>query len=139
MNQDTEHLRLLSIFHYVCAGLIALFACIPIFHLVFGLFIWLRPDLFGPPQNQPPAWFGLFFVALAALFIVVGWTFAALLAWSGRCLSRRRCYTFCVVMAGVVCVFVPVGTVLGVFTIIVLVRPSVKTLFENPAQPPAYA
>ena len=37
MNQDQEHLRLLSIFYYVCAGLTALFACIPIIHLVLGL------------------------------------------------------------------------------------------------------
>ena len=37
MNQDLEHLRLLSIFHYVVAGLAALFALIPVFHLVFGI------------------------------------------------------------------------------------------------------
>ena len=33
MNQDEEHLRLLSIFHYVCAGLSAFFACIPLIHV----------------------------------------------------------------------------------------------------------
>jgi len=36
---------------------------------------------------------------------------------------------FCLVMAGVECIFTPFGTVLGVLTIIVLVRPSVKELF----------
>jgi hypothetical protein len=35
-------------------------------------------------------------------------------------------------MAGVECLFMPVGTVLGVFTIIVLVRDSVKELFGRP-------
>jgi hypothetical protein len=38
-------------------------------------------------------------------------------------------YTFCLVMAGVACMFMPFGTVLGVFTIIVLLRDSVKELF----------
>jgi hypothetical protein len=33
------------------------------------------------------------------------------------------------VMAGVECIFAPFGTVLGVFTIIVLMRESVKQLF----------
>ena len=31
MNEDLEHLRLLSIFHYVVAGIGALFACLPVF------------------------------------------------------------------------------------------------------------
>ena len=35
-------------------------------------------------------------------------------------------------MAGIECIFMPVGTVLGVFTIIVLVRNSVKALFGMP-------
>ena len=34
-------------------------------------------------------------------------------------------------MAGVECLFMPVGTVLGVFTIIVLVRDSVKAIFNH--------
>ncbi len=44
---------------------------------------------------------------------------------------RRR--LFCLVVAGVECAFMPFGTVLGVFTIAVLMRESVKELFE-PAQ-----
>ncbi len=42
---------------------------------------------------------------------------------------------FCLVMACVACLFMPFGTVLGVFTIIVLARPSVQTLFSRPAVP----
>jgi hypothetical protein len=33
------------------------------------------------------------------------------------------------VIAAIACSFVPIGTVLGVFTIIVLTRPSVRVLF----------
>jgi hypothetical protein len=36
-------------------------------------------------------------------------------------------------MAGIECIFMPVGTVLGVFTIIVLMRDSVKELFGHRA------
>jgi hypothetical protein len=35
-------------------------------------------------------------------------------------------------MAGIACVFMPFGTVLGVFTIIVLMRDSVRRLFGRP-------
>jgi hypothetical protein len=137
MNQDEEHLRLLSIFHYVCAGLAAFFACIPIIHLILGLVLTFSPESFGPGKDAPPRLFGLFFAAFAAVMILLGWAFAACLAYAGRCLGQRKNYTFCLVMAGVACVFMPFGTVLGVFSIIVLARPSVKTLFTTPL-PPAF-
>ena len=36
-DRDAEHLRLLSIFHYVVAGLMALWACFPLIHLFMGV------------------------------------------------------------------------------------------------------
>jgi len=135
MNQDEEHLRLLSIFHYVCAGMAALCGCIPIFHLLIGLVLMLKPASFGPAKDQPPAWFGLIFVILASIIIFIGWTFAALLAFAGRSLSQRKRYTFCLVIAAIACFNVPFGTVLGIFTIIVLMRPSVKALFTASIPP----
>jgi hypothetical protein len=130
MTEDENQLRLLSIFHYVCGGLAAVFACIPIIHLVVGLVIILAPEKMGSGKNPPPALVGWLFVLLASAFILAGWCFAVLIAWAGRCLNRRLHYTYCMVMACVACLFMPFGTVLGVFTIIVLVRPSVKALFD---------
>jgi len=60
-------------------------------------------------------------------YILVG--FAVCLALAGRFLAQRRRYYYCLVMAGIACMFMPFGTVLGVFTIIVLLRESVKELF----------
>lgn len=133
INRDEEHLRLLVIFHYVCAGLAACFACLPIIHLIIGLLMLLRPQVFGPGKDQPPPFVGWLLVLIASGLILAGWTFAGCLAWAGRCLGRRRHYLFCLIMAGVACLFMPFGVVLGVFSIIVLVRPSVKALFVQPA------
>jgi hypothetical protein len=127
---DSEHLKLLSIFHYVVAGLAALFACIPIFHLVLGLVMLLAPDKLGP-GTPPPAFIGMLFVVFATVFILAGWAFAILVLISGRFLAARKHYLFCLVMACVECIFMPFGTVLGVFTILTLVRPSVKELFAH--------
>ena len=136
MTQDEEHLRLLSIFHYVVAGLAALFALFPIFHLILGLFMIFAPDkMFPGKQDVAPALIGWFFVIFASVFITLGWTFAALIVTTGRFLARHKHYTFCLVMAGIECLFMPFGTVLGVFTILVLVRESVKPLFG--VNPPA--
>jgi len=44
---------------------------------------------------------------------------------------------FCLVMAGAECLFMPFGTVLGVFTIILLLQEPVKQLFNSQRAEPA--
>lgn len=123
---DLEHLRLLSIFHYVVGGLSALVALFPAIHLAMG--IWMVSGTFPEPDPSMRG-MGWFFIVIASTMILTGLTFAGLIVAAGRCLSRRTYYMFCLVIAAIECVFVPFGTVLGVFTIIVLQRPSVKQLF----------
>ena len=130
MSQDSEHLKLLSIFHYVVAAMTALFACIPFIHFFMGLALATGAFPDTDPEAQPV---GIFIMVFAGLFILAGWTLAILIAYAGRGLQTRRRYTYCLVMAGVECIFMPFGTVLGVFTIIVLMRDSVKELFGRPA------
>ena len=130
MNQDEEHLKLLSIFHYVAGGIAGLFACFPIFHLIFGI-VMLVAGLIGAPDDEkiPFMIFGFMFTFIPGLIILCGWTLAVCLIISGRYLTRRRRYKFCFVIACISCLAMPYGTVLGVFTIIVLMRPTVKGLF----------
>jgi len=137
MRPDQEqHLQLLAVFHYVVAGLLALVACIPFIHLALGLGMLLAPHTFGRGHDVPPPVVGWLFVLLGGAFIAAGWTVAALLAWAGRCLQRRRHYTFCLVMAAVACLFMPFGTVLGIFTLILLSNPEVKAAFvSGPSAP----
>lgn len=125
MSQDEEHLRLLSIFHYVAGGITGFFACFPFIHLTIGIAI-LAGAMGG---DGPPPAFGLLFVMMALIFITGGWTLAICLIVSGKRLGRRTNYKFCFVIACISCLLTPHGTVLGVFTIIVLVRPTVKELF----------
>ncbi len=136
MKQDEEHLRLLSIFHYVVAALIALSSLFPVIYLIVGLFIVLAPDKFPDHGQVPPAFLGGILVVFALMLITLGWIFAALLVMTGRFLAQHRHHAFCLVMAGIECVFMPFGTVLGVLTIVVLVRESVKPLFGIQPPPP---
>ena len=128
VNQDDQHLRLLTIFHYVLAAIIGLTACIPIIHLVVGALMiggaFDKGSSSGPPE--PVGWL---FVGIAATVILLGWAAAVLTAMAGRFLAARRNYTFCMVVAGLLCLIMPMGTVLGVFTIVVLMRESVRAQF----------
>ena len=80
---------------------------------------------------------GWILLGAGTAYLLVGLAFALLLAFAGRSLQKRRRYTYCFVIACIACLFMPVGTVLGVFTIVVLSRTSVKTLFGRGVQAPA--
>ena len=127
LGDDLEHLRLLAIFHYVVAGVAALVSLLPGVGVVLGL---AMASGRVEPQDEGARVVGWLMAGCAAFFMTIGFAFAALVASTGRALARRRWYTFCLVVATALCIVVPLGTLLGVFTIIVLVRPSVRALFE---------
>ena len=133
MNQDKEHLRLLAILHYVVAGLAALFSFFPLLYTTIGaIFISVaRHGTPKPGEELPPEFLGWIFVGVGSFLFLVGIAMAICILLAGRCLSRRRCYSFALVMACIQCLFVPFGTILGVFTIIALSRESVKAFFET--------
>lgn len=128
--EDSEHLRLLSIFHYVVAGLALLFAGFPALYFVLGVLI-----LSGVIPTDGPAgmeWVGgLLFLGFSVIGLVLTIGLSALLVMAGSHLRKRTRYTFCIVVAGIACLFMPFGTALGILTIIVLMKPSVKASFEH--------
>lgn len=129
MNQDLEHLKLLATFHRVVALLMALFGCFPLIHLTLGLAM-LGGNLHGDRHDLVPATvIGGLFVGIALFVMTAIWTLAIFVFLTARRLETQRGYTWCLVVAALLCTFMPFGTVLGVFSLIVLVRPSVKQLF----------
>ena len=61
----------------------------------------------------------------------MGWTTGILTILWGRGMARGRSRMFSIVTAGVNCLSVPFGTVLGVFTLVLLLRDSVRHLYAN--------
>ncbi len=125
---DRDQLQILAICHYVLGGLMALCACLPMFHFGIGLFMLLGPV--KPDDVEPARFVGGIFALFAGAAILAGWALAGCVIAAGRFLSQRRNYNFCLVVAAFeAAVCNPLGTVLGIFTIVVLMRPSVKVLF----------
>ncbi len=95
-----------------------------------------HPVARGPHSGgPPPAWFGLIFMGIGAVFVLVGWTAGGLLLLSGFFLLRRRHRVFSMVIAGISCLQVPFGTILGVLTLVVLQRPTVHALYQRSLVP----
>jgi hypothetical protein len=144
VNQDQEHLRLLSIFHYVMAG----FACLlPLFSLIYigmGAMMLSGKMPSSAPSAHSDMISGWIFISLGSVFFLMGVVGAILNFLAGRALAKRERRTLCLVVACLNCLHMPLGTLLGVFTLIVLGRPTVKSLFEGapdavwPAQVPSY-
>ena len=129
-SNDAEHLKLLATFHYVVGGLGALFACFPLIHVFLGLMMILQPGFMaGKEGSAPPPFVGFLFAGIGITFVLLGWAAAICTIISGRMLARRRHRVFSFVIAVLLCMFMPFGTVLGIFTIIVLSRESVRRLY----------
>lgn len=126
---DREQLRLLSVFHYVVAALTALIASIPILHFELGFLIMTG----AIEESAPPVAIGCFVMVISAAVVMAGWTLAICMALAGAFLVSRKYHTFCVVVAAASCIVTPFGTVLGIFTLLALMRDSVREMFEERA------
>ena len=125
-NTDRDTLHIISIFHYIMAGIIALISCIPLVYLALGVTMTVG----GVSENVP--FLGIVGAALSAvigLVILVGWGLAVLVFLAGKNLDRQTKYQVCLFGAGVLCIFLPIGTILGVFTMVTLQSDSVRELF----------
>ncbi len=125
---DAEHLRILAVFHVVYAGLAIAGTLFLGMHYLFMKTFLAGP---GPWRNTrnggptPEAFFAIFtwiYMVLGALLVLS----AVLNGLSGLFIERRRCRTFSLVVAALDCLQIPFGTVLGAFTLAVLLRDSVR-------------
>ncbi len=127
--KDEEHLRLLRIFYFIMAAKTGVFVLLGLLYAGFGLLFLVpfhtAPASAGPMPLIVPGIFGFLGLAFASFFGVG----AVLQLLTAMRLKDRRSRTLCLVTAGLTCMEMPYGTALGVFTFIVLDRPSVRGLF----------
>lgn len=127
MNDDVQHLKLLSIFHYIVGGITAIFSCMFIIHV--GMGIAMLTGAFNG-QNPPPISFAWLFILFPGIIMLCGWALSICMIIAGRRLTQQRSRLYCLIIAGLECMLMPLGTVLGVFTIVVLMKDSVKERFS---------
>lgn len=127
--EDRSNLDSLAIAHYICGGLGAFLSLFPLIHVGIGIAI-----VTGSFEvEDAPAMFGWIFIGAGLVFVVIGEAVSIALIFSGRHLKQRTGYMFSFVLACIACINVPVGTVLGILTIIVLSRPTVKAAYGRTA------
>lgn len=133
---DEEHLRLLSIFHYI-AGAITLFISL-IFLAQFFLFSFIFDEVMKNIMNIAlvgyyefnPDFFSLLIYLWMVLFLLfIAFGIAQII--SGKYLRAKKHRIFSFIVAVINILFFPYGTILGIMTIIVISRSSVVALYQT--------
>lgn len=127
---DEEHLRLLPVFYWVLGGVDIFVSLYGLIYIGMGIMFATVPmEPSGLQGEPPPSFFGWFMFAIGAGFMLAFGLSAALRIATGFWIKNRRHRTLCLVSAGISCLSMPFGTVVGVFTFLALLRPSVAALF----------
>ncbi|MEM9080042.1 MAG: hypothetical protein AAGC74_05050 [Verrucomicrobiota bacterium] len=157
--KDASHLKLLSVFHYIYAGFCLLGIVFVVLHFFAMDTIFSQPEIWEPPSatsnSSPPsnpaaipptpsptptptspppealesimAIFRVFYVLVAIICLLL----ALFNFLTARFLTKRNNRIFCLINAGINCLNIPLGTILGIFTIIVLLRTTVEREFAS--------
>ncbi|MBV8215696.1 MAG: hypothetical protein JOZ08_20975 [Verrucomicrobia bacterium] len=139
MEKDLEHLKLLGIFHYIW-GALSLVGGLLIggYFLVIGLVLLTNPPSSTSSEDSGSASVagGVLIGVGAVLFLIVVVYGVLTLMAGGKYRKHQGGYWFCFILAIVTLVVggIP-GIVLGIFSLMVLSRESVKTLFKGQALP----
>ena len=129
---DAEHVRLLAIFHFVSAAFSLLGVLFSSLYLVLFQVIFSNPEAFAQSQQgAPPEEFVTLLRWFTGAFVV--WFLVSCVGnlLSGFFLRARRHRTFSMVIAAINCLHIPLGTILGVFTLVVLGRESVRKMYTR--------
>jgi len=135
VNQDTEHLKILSICYYVMSGLSLISAAVFMIYVVMGGAMMSGKMTGGGATSSHAAsemrMMGGFFLVIGILGTLFVVAIAVLEFFVAKKLVRRESKMLCFVVAGLNCLSMPLGTVLGIFTFLVLSRPSVAESFAR--------
>lgn len=104
-----------------------------VMHYLIMQTVFRNPELFKNQGNAPFSPQDLMHVFLV-MYVVAGCLcvlVAALNVVCGLFLLRKKYRTFSMVIAALDCLMVPLGTALGVFTMIVLARESVAEIYHE--------
>src|SRR5947209_5355740 len=130
--QDKQYLGLLAILHYVAGALFFGLSLLMLLYVGMGvMFLSMpMPTRPGSPPGPSPVFMGVMFIVMFGFFALFMIAQGVLTCLTGYYLHRHKRWLFCMVTSAIVCVHAPIGTLLGAFTIVVLMRQSVRDLFQ---------
>ena len=117
-------LRTLGVLHHVL-GALSLFGT-----LSLGLFLLFGISHEAATGFSDPS--GIAMIAVVGMLVVLSLLGGALCIWAGLHLMRQTRLGLCTAVAALCCLNVPLGTALGISTLLILQRHEVRAAFAGP-------
>ncbi len=153
MEKDIKHLNTIAWVHYAFAGLNSLFLVLVLFYVLFVRFMLATDairigfllvtgaadDSIRILDGKIPTSLFVYSVSLA----VCGFLSLLLLAgavsnfYCGKFMAEQKHYMFCLIVTALTITSFPIGTAIGAYSLVILLRPHVKELFEKIDEDPA--
>jgi hypothetical protein len=130
--RDVRHLRLASYFQTATVLVAVLYTAIG----VVNVSVWaLTVSMFHDSAEEPAQFIFTLLIAVCVATTVFSVFVIVLALATGTNLRRRRRHRFNMVASLIECAFVPVGTIAGLFTMVVLNRNAVRAAFGASPSP----
>jgi hypothetical protein len=133
MKKETIYLKILSCFHYLIAIIAVLTYSAPISFLIMSISIIYKAIFNGISDaiipNEAYISMGIVLFLISANIILLGVTFSICIGISGYYLDQKRHYKYCLIISIITCIFIPVGTILGIITLFSIRNKNIRILF----------
>ncbi len=133
-NNDNLHLNILSALHYLVGVYLLLGTLFISRYVLAGVLAFIKSNGTASPSESFTSWGQVILISTLVLLMMAQ---GIALLFAGHYLRKKKSRTFCLVIAGIECLSFPLGTVLGVFTLIKLSKASVKERFAQQNIEPA--
>ncbi len=124
MDRDQRHLQLLSKLQ-ILFGILSVFGTV-IFYWAIKVVSDAARDFLEQSRTELEA---SLMIGFGVVLLLIGIAILFCIILAGQSLARYENYRFCMIVAICECPMFPFGTMLGIATIVVLLRDSVKKLF----------
>lgn len=123
-------LEQLSTFHKIGAYILGAFSLCGLPHTFFGILALVKPSFFGPPgKGTSPAFIGFLFMGVGLGFVTFFLGTAIASHAASVWIRERRRLNAIYVVDGILCLQMPLGTMLGIYSLVTLTKPEVKARF----------
>lgn len=125
----SKNLRAIEVLHYVYGALTCFCGLFLLLVVALGGFLgsnWMMENA----SEAPPRWLGPMLSGIGMGLFFFAEAIGILNIYSGRCIARRKHRTLSMVVAAFDCLSIPLGLILGIFTLVTLSDAEVKREYE---------
>jgi len=128
---DNEHLKLLSLFHLISGIFALVYSVFMALYFGFIIFIFNVGNKFDGAESDLPIEFKSIFMFIFIVILLIAIVIGIAKIMCSRYIKQKKNRVFCIVISCIECFSFPIGTLLGVLSIMVLNRNSVKEIYHD--------